>query len=266
MTAWVNDDWTHAPAIDARDRGFTLGDGLFETVLWDGARLRRFPRHLARLHASAAALGLPQPPGEDRLFEILTDLLQRNNLQSTPVAVRITWTAGVGDRGVLRPTSMRPALVITASAYTPPATPAALVTSTIRRNETAPTSRLKTLSYIDNTMARAAAVARGADEALLLNTQGHVAGGACCNIFIAIDGVIVTPPVSDGALSGTFRAALMDANPHIVEHSITAEDLARADGAIITNALHEARKVSRMDGRPLDADHALLQTLAAPAD
>ena len=266
MTAWVNDDWTDAPAIDARDRGFMLGDGLFETILWDGARLRRFPRHVARLRASAAALGLPQPPDEVRLGDIAAGLLRRNDLQPAPAAVRVTWTAGVGDRGVLRPTSVRPALVITAGAYTPPATPAALVTSAIRRNETAPSSRFKTLSYIDNTMARAESVARGGDEALLLNTRGHVAGGACCNIFIAMDGVIITPLVTDGALPGTFRAALMDANPHIVERSIAAEELARADGAIITNALHGARAVSHMDGRPLDADHDLLKALTAPAD
>ncbi len=264
MTAWVNDDW--ADAIDVRDRGFTLGDGLFETILWDGARLRRFSRHVARLHASAAALGLPLPPGGDRLGEISEDLLRRNGLQSAPAAMRITWTAGVGDRGVLRPAPMRPALVITAGAYTRPTTPAVLVTSTIRRNETAPSARFKTLSYIDNTMARAEAVARGADEALQLNTQGRVAGGACCNIFVVIDGVIITPPTADGALPGTFRAALLQANPHIVERSTAAEELARADGAIITNALHESRAVSQIDGRPLDADHDLLKTLAAPAD
>lgn len=266
MTAWVNDDWTYTPAIDARDRGFTLGDGLFETILWDGARLRRFPRHVARLHTSAAALGMPPPPGEDRLAEISTELLQRDGLQSASAAVRITWTAGVGDRGVLRPAPMRPVLVITAGAYTPPATPAVLVTSAIRRNETAPSARFKTLSYIDNTMARAEAVAQGGDEAVLLNTQGRVAGGACCNIFVAIDGVVVTPPATDGALPGTFRAALMDANPHIAERSISADDLARADGAIITNALHEARAVSHIDGRALDTDAAILKALAAPAD
>ncbi|TPW02362.1 MAG: branched-chain amino acid aminotransferase [Alphaproteobacteria bacterium] len=266
MTAWVNDDWTEAPVIDARDRGFTLGDGLFETILWDGARLRRFPRHVARLHASAAALGLSPPPGGDRLGGVSEELLRRDGLQSAPAAVRITWTAGIGDRGVLRPAVMRPVLVITAGAYAHPATPAALVTSTIRRNETAPSARLKTLSYIDNTMARAEAAAQGGDEAVLLNTRGRVAGGACCNIFIAKGGVVVTPPTTDGALPGTFRAALMDANPHIVERSITAEELARAEAAFITNALHERRTVSQIDGRPLDADHALLKTLPAPAD
>jgi branched-chain amino acid aminotransferase len=266
MTAWVNDDWADAPAIDARDRGFSLGDGLFETILWDGVRLRRFPRHVARLHASAAALGLPQPPDERRLGEIAAELLRRNDLLPSPAAVRITWSAGVGDRGVMRPTPMRPLLMITAGAYTSPGAPAALVTSTIRRNETAPSARFKTLSYIDNTMARAEAVARGGDEALLLDTKGCVAGGACCNIFVAINGVVATPPITDGALPGTFRAALMDANPHIVERSITAEELARAQAAIITNALHERRAVSLIDGHPLDTNHDLLKTLTAPAD
>jgi branched-chain amino acid aminotransferase len=266
MTAWVNDHWSDAPAIDARDRGFTLGDGLFETILWDGARLARFDRHMARLHASAAALGLPPPPDAERLRALSTELVSRDGLSSAPAAVRITWSAGVGDRGVLRPAAMRPTLVVTASAYARPTAPAVLVTSRIRRNETAPSARHKTLSYIDNTMARAEAVAQGADEALLFNTHDRIASGACCNIFLIIDGRIVTPPATEGALPGSFRAALMEANAQIIERAITLDELAHADAAFITNALHGVRTVSRLDGRSLDTNHALLDALAAPAD
>ena len=74
-----------------------------------------------------------------------------------------------------RPDAPTARLLATAAPATVPSEPADLITSTMRRNDLSPASRLKTLSYLDNVLARAEAREAGMDEALMLNTRGDVA-------------------------------------------------------------------------------------------
>jgi branched-subunit amino acid aminotransferase/4-amino-4-deoxychorismate lyase len=266
MIIWCDGDWLEGDAarVPVRDRGFALGDGLFETILWD-CGLKRFDRHHARLTSSAAALRLPPPPEEGALADIARETIARNQLHNTRAALRVVWTAGAGPRGLPRPQDITPSLIISAAPSPELTEPVALKTVSIRRNETAPSSRHKTLSYIDSVMARAEAEAAGADEALMLNTRGNVASGAASNIFLVIDGRVRTPALEDGALPGTVRAALLDAALGDEVGAIAAEDAARAEAAFITNALNPLRAVKSIDGRVLDAEHAQISIMRQPA-
>ena len=126
--------------VPADDRGLTLGDGLFETILARDGELVLFEAHLARMDAGCLALDLPPPDPEEALR------LCRSAAGPGRMAVRLTLTAGSGGRGLDRPARMQPRLFATAAPAPRAATPVSLTTVSVRRNEGSPASRLKTLA------------------------------------------------------------------------------------------------------------------------
>ncbi|HQR91089.1 MAG TPA: aminotransferase class IV [Caulobacter sp.] len=159
--------------IPLDDRGLLLGDGLFETMLALDGAIPLVEAHLDRLAAGCGALGLP---ALDR--EAARALCLSAPPPAGRAAVRLTVTAGSGGRGLDRPAQIAPRLRATAALSTPIETPASLIIARTRRNEGSPASRLKTLAYLDNVLARAEATAAGADEAVMLNNAGRVACAA----------------------------------------------------------------------------------------
>lgn len=240
--------------IGADDRGFTLGDGLFETVLAEAGVLRHLDAHLDRMIAGCAVLGLPAPERGEAGRLMMTALMDAG-LTDVRAAVRLTLSAGPGGRGLERPAALSPTLVATAALAPAPSTPARLVTAAVRRNERSPASRLKTLSYLDNVLARAEALAAGGDEALMLNTRGEVACAAAANLFWVLQGQLITPALDCGVLAGTARARLQVAADRIGrpvrEVRAWPRALAGAEGVFLTNALVGVRWVEALDGRPM---------------
>lgn len=239
-------------SIPPDDRGFTLGDGLFETVLAVGGELRRADAHLDRLAAGCAELGLPEP---DRAHAraLMAQALSQAGLVQGRAAVRLTLTAGSGGRGLDRPAELSPRLVATAAPAPLPAGPARLVTARVRRNDASPASRLKTLAYLDNVLARREARAAGADEALMLNTRGDLACAAAANLFWIADGALCTPALTCGVLAGVMRGAAIAAahrlGASVRELAAAPDALAGAEAVFLTNSLMGVRPVSEIDGR-----------------
>jgi branched-chain amino acid aminotransferase/4-amino-4-deoxychorismate lyase len=247
------------------DRGFTLGHGLFETILWSGGGLRHWPAHMARLTKGCEALGMPAPDAEACEREA------RGALAALPdgtmrAAVRINWSAGPGARGLDMPAVPQPALSATAAPAPASRGSVRLHTSTIRRNDTSPASRLKTLAYLDNVLARGEARAAGADEALMLNTAGQIACAAAANVFWIKGGVIQTPRLDCGVLDGITRGRVLEACSErgwaVVEVRVGIEKLRGCEGLFLTNSLQGVRPVSVLDGEPI-AQSPLVETLAA---
>ncbi|MEO8114387.1 MAG: aminotransferase class IV, partial [Phenylobacterium sp.] len=235
------------------DRGLTLGDGLFETLLAEAGSLRHAEAHLDRMAAGCAVLGLPAP---DRApaRRLMAAALAEAGLGSARAAVRLTLTAGSGGRGLDRPEPLAPMLMATAAPAPAPQGPARLITSQVRRNDRSPASRLKSLSYLDNVLARAEARAAGADEALMLNTRGEVACAAAANLFWVKGGRLCTPDLACGVLGGLVRARLIAAAPglglEVVEVRAGPAELAEAQALLLTNSLAGVRPVASLDGRP----------------
>src|SRR3954463_14519965 len=100
--------------IAADDRGFTLGDGLFETLLAVDGRPRDWGEHMVRLAAGCGVLGLPEPVTDDVLAAVQSSLAQ-SELTQGRAAIRVNWSAGRGGRGLDRPTDTAPVLIVTAS-------------------------------------------------------------------------------------------------------------------------------------------------------
>lgn len=251
MIAWRDGDWIEdGDVLPADDRGLTLGDGLFETLLAVDGGLAHVGLHFRRLAASAAALGLPPPPEASRLEAVARETLTRNGLDRGRAAVRLTLTAGRSARGLLRePADAR--LLVTASPAPEAGTPVRLVTVSVRRNPASPASRHKTLSYIDSVMALREAHQAGADEAVMFNTRGRPASAAAANLVFRIDGEIVTPPLSEGILAGTTRTRLLAALPEMVERRLTRAEAKTADALVLTNALRGLRPALSWDDRDL---------------
>lgn len=233
MPVWLNDGLVAAEAarIAPDDRGFTLGDGLFETVRVAAGQPRHLERHLARLRDGAAVLELPVPAG---IAAACAALIAAAGLADG--ALRVTLSRGPAPRGVLPPPAPSPTLLITAGPL-PPSTPLrAVIARTTRRNEHSPLSRLKTLNYLDAVLARQEAARRGADEALMLNTAGRLAEATAANLVLRIGDRVFTPPVAEGALPGIHRGLILE-HGMAEERPLTLEDLAVADEIVLCNSL-----------------------------
>ena len=250
--------------IPIHDRGLLLGDGLFETILAEHGRLVWFEAHAKRLVAGCAVLGLP-PPDAPRLRQAALSAIAEAGLEGERAAVRLTWTAGSGGRGLDRPAPVAPRLLAAASSAPRPAGPVTLATVSVRRNAGSPASRLKTLSYLDNVLARCEARAAGADEAVMLNTDGRLACAAAGNLFWIEAGRLSTPALELGVLDGVTRAVVLDLAAELglaaAQVSAGPEALAGAEAVFVTNSLIGIRPASRLDGRAF-APHGLIDRLA----
>jgi branched-chain amino acid aminotransferase len=150
-----------------------------------------------------------------------------------------------------------PSLLITLDPFDPQLMfqPVTLATSSIRRNPTSPTSRLKTLSYIDNVAAAREAAAKGMEDALMLNVEGAAACSTIANLFLMKNGALITPARDQGILTGVTRQVLISAASQLgmttEERAVMPEELLAADAVFLTNSLRFVRPVKSLDQHPL---------------
>ncbi len=239
--------------FDLTDRGLTLGDGLFDTSLARNGRVFRRDAHLARFAEGAAALGIPLK------IEEAAQALDALAGSVGDGALRLTLTRGGGARGLRIPDHPKPVLFGAATPGRSELTFAslALAATSIRRNETSPSSRIKTLSYLDAVLANKEAQAKGADEALFGNVSGHVACAATGNLFAVFGARLVTPPLSDGVLAGTIRAFVLSraqaCGLEPLEESQPLAEWRKADAIFLTNSLRLLAPCRALDGQTFDA-------------
>jgi branched-chain amino acid aminotransferase len=247
-------------SLSPKDRGLTLGDGLFETMAVTNDVVLWQEEHLARLQKACAELGLPCP-----LPLIATAIAELVKGAKGHHVLRLTLTRGAGARG-LAETPSKPTVLATLQPFddTLRFQPLSLAISSIRRNLQSPTCRLKTLSYIDNILAAKEAAATGADDGLMLNTAGRIACATVGNVFLEIDGALVTPSLKEGILPGIMREAVITQATQlglkVRERQVRPSDIAKADAMCVTNSLRFLRSVSRCDtkrftkpSKPLDS-------------
>jgi branched-chain amino acid aminotransferase len=236
--------------IDSSDRGFLLGDGVFDTLTAFNNVPFEGERHLARLVAHATAIGIELNPAS-----VQTGWQSVLGQSAFPAAVlRTTVSRGVATRGLWPSATTGPTIVVTASPWSPRNLQGSvsLATSDIRRNEKSPTSQLKSLGYLDNILAARDAKGRGADDALLLNTVGAVACTTIANLFAIRDGRLVTPPGSDGVLAGVTRGLVLElaaaAGIASGEATMMRDMLDSAEFVFLTNSVRLLVPVSALDG------------------
>ncbi|MGZ4591414.1 MAG: aminotransferase class IV [Actinomycetes bacterium] len=249
MKTWVNGTIVESAEalVSVFDHGLTVGDGVFETAKVVDGKPFALTRHLDRLVASAVGLGLPTPDVE-LVRHAIADTLAENDL-SGPLRLRVTLTGGVSPLGSDRGTA-GPTLVVALAPATEWPAPAALATVPWPRNEHAPTAGLKTTSYADNVVALARATAAGADEAVLANTAGLLCEGTGSNVFVVLEGRVVTPPLRSGCLAGVTRALVLEWCGG-EERDLPVSVLTVADEVFITSSTRDVQGVHRVDDRAL---------------
>lgn len=241
---WSNADTSGFSSFDR----IALGHGVFDTLLAQDGRIVKGKAHFERLARHAAILGISVP---GNLLDIAESEITRHALRGR-FRLRTTVTAGDGSPGLALPHIINPRIVMTLSPAPDPAKlpPLRAVFANIRRNETSPLSRIKSVNYGDSILAFNEARARGADDAIFLNMKGLVACATAANIFARLsDGTLATPPLSDGAMDGIVRAELVEKGA--AERSLAPEDLLSAKEVFLTNSLIEARSVISIEGKDI---------------
>jgi branched-chain amino acid aminotransferase len=258
---WVNGERMASDAmhLSALDRGFTLADGIFETMLVRHGVIFRLERHLQRLRDGARVLriGLPYTV-ESELEEAARTAAGASGKEAA--AVRLTVSRGPGAHGLAPRDVATGTVVITADAL--PAFPAALhehglsaLTASARRDERALTSGVKTLAYTEAIASLGRARDEGADEVIFLDTEGHVSEASASNIFIVSGAALVTPPLSCGVLPGITREAIIELaatlGVQMMERPVSPSELSGADEAFLTSSLRGIAPLVRVDGRAI---------------
>jgi branched-chain amino acid aminotransferase len=247
---WIDGELFDAAdaTISPFDHSVTVGDGVFETLkIVDGIAFA-LGRHLERLRRSADGLGLQVPIDDQQLRTAVAATIAANRLQSG--RVRVTVTGGVGPLGSDRGDGTA-SVIVAATAQDPRPPSAVVVTVPWRRNEHSAVAGLKTTSYADNVVALRRARELDADEALFANTAGNLCEGTGTNVFVGLEGRLITPPLSAGCLAGTIRGLLVESLPAIEQIDIPIGRLVDADEAFLTSSTREIQPVATIDGRRL---------------
>jgi len=161
-----------------------------------------------------------------------------------PLRLRITLTGGPGPLGSERGAA-GPTLVVALAAMRSWAPTAKAVVVPWTRNERAATAGLKTTSYADNVVALARAKAAGGTEALMANTAGDLCEGTGSNVFLVLDGQLVTPPLSSGCLAGVTRALVLEWTG-AVERDLPMVALQEASEVFLTEPLPVRQRLREM--------------------
>lgn len=242
--------------LKVTDNGFVFGDSAYETLRTYGGRPFELDRHLLRLRRTIGLLGFDVSTSDDEIKARIDACLSfAGNDESY---LRVIVSRGVGDMSYRFERIAAPTMAI----YVKPLEPqndalyekgAAAVIVSIRRNPIeALNPAMKASNLLNNALAAREAYAKGAFEALLLNTRGEVAEAAGSNVFIVKGGLLLTPPLSAGILEGITRGITLEIAAATgvpwEERVLHPEDLRDADEVFLTSSLKEIAPVTTLDG------------------
>ena len=270
---WVDGEVRPAEGmhLSVFDRGFQLGDGIFETLRAKGGHCTELAEHLARLRRSAEGLAIELPDDVDaRLTTGITALLAAEGLGGPDgdASVRITVSRGPwSSRGLLPPESVHLDATLVIQVWRVAPAPLqhldhglSVVASAIRRDPANPIVTLKTTSRGDYVYARLEARRAGADDALFLTVSGHLSEATTANIFVvrdAADGVteLATPSLGCAILPGTTRSWLLrwagSVGLRPFEGWLTPDELATAREAFMSSSVAGILPVTQFNGHPI---------------
>ncbi len=237
--------------IPVLDHGVVAGDGVFEALaVYDGTPFA-LRRHLERLARSVSGMRMTTAPDLEVVEAAIHDVVKANQIGFGKV--RVTYTAGDGPLGSDRLPS-RPRLVVAAAPLAPIAPTAKVAVSLWPRNERGILAGVKTTSYAENVVGLNWAIAQGADEIIFPNTKGELCEGSGSNIFVVVDGELITPTLASGCLAGVTRDLIVE---HLggVERDLPVDVLKSGlvKEAFLSSSLREAQAITFVDDFALTA-------------
>ncbi|MFC3528579.1 D-amino-acid transaminase [Paracoccus mangrovi] len=258
-TVYLNGDYL--PETEARvsifDRGFVMGDGVYEvTSVLDG-KILEFEGHLARLTRSLNELGMENPLSRQEWLDIHHKLVALNDIREGLIYLQVT-RGNPGDRDFAYPPKDTPQTVVLFTQNKPGLADNPQARTGLRV-VSVPDLRwgrrdIKTVQLLYPSMAKMEAKARGVDDAWLTE-DGFVTEGTSNNTYIVKDGKIITRQLSTDILHGITRASLLryaaEAQMQIEERPFTIAEAQEADEAFLTSASAFVLPVVEIDGAQL---------------
>jgi branched-chain amino acid aminotransferase len=252
LKVWLNGELVDEAdaAISPQDRGFLLGDGVFETMRTYGGRLVTLDEHLDRLASGARVLSIEVDCG--LLGTGARELVA--SAEGDDLRVRITVTSGPGPAGLRRGGTSATRL-ITATPLSPWPETATAVVAQWAHDEHSPLAGVKTTSRADTILAMVHARENGADEALFFNQAGNLCEATTANVFAVRDGTVTTPPLSAGCLPGITREQVLrlckELHIQALEGDLARAELELVDEMFLTSSTREIQPLVAIDGRAI---------------
>ena len=231
-------------------RGYLDADG--ETI-----NIFRLPDHCARLLNSAKLLRARLPFTRESLAATIVELVERNAPTGDVYIRPFVYKSSVQLTPRLKGLDDELAIyMLTLGDYLDTRGVKAAVSSWVRVPDHAIPGRGKLSgSYVNAALAKDEAEEKGVDEAILLDSQGHVAEGSACNLFIVRDGTLTTTPITGDILEGITRRTVLefarDAGIPVAEREIDRSELYLADEAFFCGTGVQVAPISTIDGRPV---------------
>ena len=262
--------------ISVFDRGFQYGDGVFEGLRCYDGKVFKLQEHVLRLFHSAQAVHISIPMTPDEMSKAIKDIVRANGSRNAHVKPIVTrgygWKLGLDPKNATAPNIVIIVREIAESMYGKAGKGLRLAVVSIRKPPAfCIDPRIKSLNYLVNILARAEAQASGADEALLLDTQGYLAEGSADNIFLIREGFLYTPPIQS-ALEGITRQTVIELakedSIQVFETPLSLYDVYIADEVFVTGSGAGIVSVIEVDsklvgeGKPGQITQRLIQLYA----
>ncbi|MCH2134971.1 MAG: branched-chain-amino-acid transaminase [Phycisphaerales bacterium] len=246
--------------VSVFDHGLLYGDGCFEGIRVYGGNVFKLKAHVERMQASARRIYLEPPCTDQELSDAIEQTVEANRIEDG--YVRVVYTRGKGSLGLNPFTCETPSCIIIADTISlyPESMyrdgMAVIIADRPRVPIECLDPQIKSLNYLNNILAKVEAIEAGVLEAIMLNTQGHVAECTGDNIFLVKDGSIITPDTSAGMLHGITRRFVIEEVAPACGYSVEArtvekEELFEADEIFLTGTAAEVIGVSSINGKPI---------------
>src|SRR4030042_530589 len=243
--------------ISVFDHGLLYGDGVFEGIRVYNREIFELDAHIKRLYESAKSIRLDIPMSKSELISATKKTTEENGVING--YIRLVVTRGTGTLG-LNPfvcESSRIIIIADNIQFYPEELyekgMKVISATTVRNHPLAIPPQVKSLNYLNNILAKIEALDVNVPEAIMYNHEGYVAEATGDNVFIVKDGVIYTPPVEAGALSGITRGIVIrlagETKLKVVEKNLTRFDLYVCDEFFLTGTAAEVIGVVDIDGR-----------------
>jgi len=254
MISYVNGAYRPLPhaTVNIEDRGLQFGDGIYEVLYVHAGRPLDEALHLARLTRSLGEIAIAPPVSPAALSVIIREVLRRNRIATGLVYIQIT--RGTAKRDHAFPEAARPSLIVTARHR--PAPPAD-ITAWAAAAITLPDQRwarcdIKSTNLLPNVLAKQAAKAAGAFEAIFYDGAGMVTEAAASSVWMVDDaGTLRTRRLGPEILPGCTRAALLEElgqrQMRVEETPFTLSALRAAQEIFITSATSFVKPITRLD-------------------
>lgn len=236
------------------NRSFLFGDGIFETMKVVDGKILFIEDHYFRLMASMRIVRMEIPMNFTLEF-IESEVLHLVNELSISDSARVRFTVFRNDGGLYAPETNSISYTVHANRIVDKMYSIAKLNFEVDLYKDNFISKqllstLKTTSKIIHVIASVFAKENDLDSCIMMNDSKNVVEAISGNIFMLIDGTLITPPISEGCLNGIMRKQILELakffqEVNFKEAVISPFDLQKADELFITNVISGIQPVSK---------------------